>query len=120
MELELRFADGRLQGEGRDYVGWFVMHGRYETESGEVTIDKQYIDAHDVVYSGYNEGKGIWGTWAIPLLDRGGFHIWPRDMPDPTLWRLAAEVDAPVVVIPELTLDELVPAGLDLAEPVGW
>jgi hypothetical protein len=31
-----------------------------------------------VFYRGFREGKGIWGTWEIAILSRGGFHIWPR------------------------------------------
>lgn len=33
--------------------------------------------AHDVFYKGFREGKGIWGTWEIRKVGRGGFHIWP-------------------------------------------
>jgi hypothetical protein len=31
-----------------------------------------------VAYRGFREGKGIWGTWEITVLNRGGFHIWPK------------------------------------------
>jgi hypothetical protein len=97
MELHLTFRQGVMTGEGRDWVGPFVMRGRYETESGKCWWSKRYLGRHDVAYQGYNEGKGIWGVWEItvpPL--HGGFHIWPVAMGDPTQARLAAEAEVPV------------------------
>src|SRR5579864_8655850 len=84
MELRLTFRGGSLSGEGRDWVGHFVVRGRYDLADGKCHWTKRYLGMHDVFYRGYNEGKGIWGTWEIPELGRGGFHIWPEGMGDPT------------------------------------
>lgn len=83
MELELTFRQGRLTGNGRDWVGEFTMDGTYDLDDGKCTIAKQYLGRHCVDYRGYNEGKGIWGTWEIPSFGSGGFHIWPTDFGEP-------------------------------------
>lgn len=77
MELDLTFRDGRITGAGRDGVGAFTIAGRYDTADGVCHWTKSY-PFHDVRYRGFAEGKGIWGTWEIPPLDRDGFHIWPK------------------------------------------
>jgi hypothetical protein len=102
MELRLKFRGGLLAGEGRDIVGEFVVSGQYDVADGRCSWTKTYRGKHDVSYSGFNEGKGIWGTWEIPprpplnIRLRGGFHIWPEGMGDPTNSSLAAEADLPV------------------------
>ena len=96
MELRLTFRSGTLTGEGRDWVGLFVVRGRYELDNGRCYWTKRYLGKHDVFYRGYNEGKGIWGTWEIPSFGRGGFHIWPENMGDPTQPTLSEEADLPV------------------------
>lgn len=78
MELDLQFADGGMTGAGADDVGRFLIKGRYDAQSLECHWNKHYVGAHDVSYRGFREGKGIWGTWEIGLMGRGGFHIWPR------------------------------------------
>ena len=78
MELNLTFAEGRMSGDGADDIGRFLIRGRYDAASGECYWTKSYLGAHDVFYRGFREGKGIWGTWEITILDHGGFHIWPR------------------------------------------
>lgn len=103
MELRLTFRSGEMTGEGRDWVGDFVVRGRYAIEDGKCYWTKRYVGKHDVFYKGYNEGKGIWGTWEIPPSQgdsgwHGGFHIWPEGMGDPTRPALAAEADLPVEV----------------------
>jgi hypothetical protein len=100
MELELTFSDGSLRGDGRDWVGKFLMRGRYDVETGKCSWNKRYVGKHDIAYQGYNEGKGIWGFWEDPLssTNRGGFHIWPVAMGDPTQGRLAEAADAPETV----------------------
>ena len=82
MELSLEFQDGRMFGDGVDYVGPFVIQGRYDLEDGKCSWTKQYLHRHAVYYAGYNEGKGIWGMWDIPQVWTGGFHIWPEGMAD--------------------------------------
>lgn len=95
MELHLTFSQGGLKGEGRDWVGRFVVRGRYSTADGKCHWTKRYLGKHDVFYRGFNEGKGIWGVWEIADLGRGGFHIWPEGMPDPTQRHLTAEAEPP-------------------------
>ncbi len=124
MEMRISFQNGALVGEGRDWVGNFTMRGRYFVEDGKAYWTKRYAGKHDVFYQGFNEGKGIWGTWEIAKSKsghsyRGGFHIWPEAMPDPTTNHLAAEADIPTEatetkpVEVEKHEEELVPAGTD-------
>jgi hypothetical protein len=78
MDLHLTFANGLLNGDGSDDIGPFLIKGRYDEKTRECYWTKTYLGAHDVFYKGFREGKGIWGTWEITILDHGGFHIWPR------------------------------------------
>ncbi len=78
MDLHLTFAQGRLNGEGTDDIGQFIIRGRYDSGTRECYWTKTYIGSHDVFYRGFREGKGIWGTWEITIQFHGGFHIWPR------------------------------------------
>jgi hypothetical protein len=100
MDLNLTFAEGTIRGDGRDWVGAFLIRGRYDVESGKCHWTKRYVGKHDIAYQGFNEGKGIWGTWEwTPMPShRGGFHIWPLAMGDPTVSRLAEEADEPETV----------------------
>ncbi len=104
MELHLTFLQGTLSGEGRDWVGSFVIRGRYHLADGKCHWTKKYLGKHDVFYQGFNEGKGIWGTWEIPAAQnggqvwRGGFHIWPESLGDPTRPELSEEADLPIRV----------------------
>jgi hypothetical protein len=104
MELQLTFRDGVIKGEGRDRVGEFLITGRYDIADGKCHWNKRYIGRHDVYYEGFNESKGIWGTWTIPMstiisnLNRGGFHVWPKAMGDQSTDRLHEEADIPVLV----------------------
>jgi hypothetical protein len=106
MELHLTFQAGTLTGEGRDWVGKFIFRGRYSTADGKCHWTKRYLGQHDVYYQGYNEGKGIWGTWEIHhdglVADRGGFHIWPKGMADPTQQHLTAAAPVPEPVSEEV------------------
>lgn len=100
MEMRLNFCAGIITGEGRDRVGSFIVHGRYDLADGRCRWHKRYQGKHDVYYQGYNEGKGIWGTWEIPseahLGSRGGFHIWPEGTPNPTGDHLYAAEELPM------------------------
>ncbi len=119
MELRLTFQGGRLTGEGRDWVGDFTLRGQYSVSDGKCYWAKRYRGKHDVHYQGYNEGKGIWGVWEIPpeqnhgFLSRGGFHIWPEGMPDPTGQEMVEEADLPIHVD---ATRELVPIGAEKTE----
>ncbi|HEX3151381.1 MAG TPA: hypothetical protein VHR66_25100 [Gemmataceae bacterium] len=113
MELLLTFAVGRMSGEGRDRVGKFTIEGSYEVTDGKCDFVKRYVKRHAVRYHGFNESKGIWGTWEMNWAGAtatGGFHIWPEGMGDPTQPTLAEEADVPVepFAIPE-GVPELVP-----------
>jgi hypothetical protein len=101
MELRLTFHDGVMEGEGRDWVGSFLIRGRYSIADGRCHWTKRYLGKHDVFYKGFNEGKGIWGTWEIPPVtipgfQNGGFHIWPEGQPDPTGSHLTEAAEVPV------------------------
>ena len=87
-----------MTGEGRDSIGAFLIRGRYSVDDGKCHWTKKYVGKHDVAYHGYNEGKGIWGIWEIPPSWRGGFHIWPLAMGDPTLNKLAEAADQPLEI----------------------
>jgi hypothetical protein len=113
MELRLQFRQGVIDGEGRDWVGEFLISGRYTLDDGKCHWTKSYLGRHDVYYKGYNEGKGIWGTWEIPPNENsglhwtGGFYIWPEGMPDPTQQTLSEEADIPI------TVEEVILAGAE-------
>ena len=118
MELRLTFRRGEVTGEGRDWVGAFIVRGRYDTADGRCHWSKRYVGKHDVFYNGFNEGKGIWGTWEIPASreyprQHGGFHIWPEGMADPTGQHLTEAADVPIHVeeFEESKTPELVPVG---------
>ena len=64
--FRLRFADGRVAGDGRDVVGRFTVAGEYDPASGRITFVKQYLGKHRVAYVGRPDGEGsIAGTWSI-------------------------------------------------------
>jgi hypothetical protein len=103
MELRLHFRAGTLTGEGRDWVGPFIIRGRYDVADGRCHWQKRYLAKHDVFYKGFNEGKGIWGVWEMPTevqpdIRSGGFHIWPEGMPDPTQPALSEQADLPLEI----------------------
>src|SRR3954454_364685 len=112
MEILLTFAGGRMSGEGRDRVGKFTFEGSYDVADGKCAWVKRYVGKHAVRYKGFNEGKGIWGTWEMfwgAFAFSGVFHIWPEGMADPSQPRLTEEADVPVEpVVPERE-PELVP-----------
>lgn len=101
MDLTLSFSDGRITGDGADAIGLFVIDGTYDAVGGECGWRKSYVGAHEVIYRGFREGKGIWGTWEIEREWRGGFQIWP-------LGDLEAE---------ELELEEEEPIGFSAGLP---
>jgi hypothetical protein len=110
MELRLTFQNGAMTGEGRDRVGEFLVKGQYNLADGKCHWTKKYIGKHDVFYKGFNEGKGIWGVWEIGQVARGGFHIWPEGLDDPTDEYLVAAADLPA---PQ---EELVEAGASVVD----
>jgi hypothetical protein len=77
--LTLRFADGRIDGEGRDCIGVFTFEGEYDAE-GSVELVKQYLAKHAVLYLGRYDGEGtIFGRWTIGNLWWGPFALSPVD-----------------------------------------
>src|SRR5947207_1821814 len=75
----LRFADGSVNGEGRDMVGPFNFSGTYDEATGQVVMVKQYLGKHQVLYVGQPDGEGsIQGTWSIGRHDTGSFLLRPR------------------------------------------
>jgi hypothetical protein len=99
MELRLTFRSGTLRGDGHDWVGAFTMDGHYDLGDGRCWWTKRYVGKHVVTYAGHNEGRGIWGVWEIQSADRGGFHIWPAGMGDPTREALTEAEEAPVEAV---------------------
>ena len=100
-EVYLRFADGKVSGFGSDWVGEFSFRGTYDLKTGRVALRKDYVGSHTVRYDGQNENDGqwLWGIWTLRDVlgsDRGGFHLWPKGVNDPTQPKLEAEADAPV------------------------
>jgi len=98
MDLDLTFADGRMNGDGNDDVGRFRINGQYDARTLECSWTKTYPGAHSVFYRGFREGKGIWGTWEISVQHHGGFNIWPRRLGAGDTEFAAAEIKKPVEV----------------------
>ena len=62
----------------------FTFNGTYDLADGKCEWVKQYVSAHGVDYHGFNEGKGIWGTWDFhsqdstsPVDSTSGQMAWP-------------------------------------------
>ncbi|HLW68163.1 MAG TPA: hypothetical protein VKS79_22795 [Gemmataceae bacterium] len=115
-DLQLTFASGTMRGTGRDLVGLFTIDGRYDVADGKCIWTKRYLGKHDVYYTGYNEGKGIWGTWDIPnhlgIPWKSGFHIWPEGMGDPSQPKLAEEAEPPIGLEEEQEVEVGEPVGI--------
>lgn len=78
-DLRLEITAERITGSGIDTEGPFVISGRLHPD-GRVNCVKTYpsIDyLHDVLYAGFADHNGIWGTWTIPPFAHGSFRIWP-------------------------------------------
>ncbi|MBN9120999.1 MAG: hypothetical protein J0I06_17920 [Planctomycetes bacterium] len=74
----LRFADGKVRGDGRDMVGRFTFSGVYSETTGAVRMVKHYLGKHVVLYVGQPDGEGsIQGTWSIGHYDTGSFLLRP-------------------------------------------
>jgi hypothetical protein len=100
-ELKLSFLHGVMAGTGRDFVGPFTVRGKYDLSDGKCYWTKRYVRKHDVFYSGFNEGRGIWGTWEILESygkTTGGFHIWPEAIGDPSQDTLTEEAELPAPI----------------------
>lgn len=82
MDLHFTFAAGRLSGWGHDALGHFVVHGRYDLATGQVTFEKLIINKHLVNYLGQCRAGMIAGRWSIPHDDQGPFRVWPKALGD--------------------------------------
>ncbi len=81
--VEFRCSEGRITGEGTDWVGPFTVDGWFDPATGDCGWTKQYLGKHAVLYRGVSDHHGIWGVWEINrwsglYVDRGGFHLWPQ------------------------------------------
>ncbi len=95
MDLQLEFSAGVMTGAGSDNIGYFLIDGSYDPVTKECHWIKSYPKSHDVLYRGFREGVGIWGTWEIPPGCRGGFHIWPRKFPEEKSDTETASLESP-------------------------
>ena len=68
--------NGEIHGKGKDQVGRFVINGIYlTTPTTDVQFVKQYLNMHNVLYSGKVNEKIITGRWEIyysPTMSDGG------------------------------------------------
>lgn len=76
MRLDLKFAASRMMGDGDDEVGYFVINGKYDGETGACGWTKTYPKRHQVLYDGKGTGNRIAGTWILPGDRSGRFLIW--------------------------------------------
>lgn len=76
--LVFRLSEGLIEGEGTDIVGAFTFSGQYDSD-GFVTMVKQYVGQHQVLYQGRYDGEGtISGLWSIGQWDSGAFALRPE------------------------------------------
>ncbi|MDA8563652.1 hypothetical protein N9L06_04280 [Mariniblastus sp.] len=95
MHLYLQFEDGKVSGEGTDYVGPWTAAGEYDSQSGVCSWVKNYVGKHRVFYGGTYGAKGIVGEWSISGGLNGPFHIWPRTMGDMNELYLTEDLTVP-------------------------
>ena len=63
-DLRLQYANGLVEGRGKDVVGAFQIHGSVNATTA--SLIKQYDDAHEVTYHGMRDGEGaFFGRWSI-------------------------------------------------------
>ena len=108
MDLTLKFRAGRIKGEGIDRFGEFSISGKYDLESGRVLMAKHSTTYRAMRLKGWAEKqhRGIWGIWEIKDEMTGGFHIWPKEEPNPTGVPIVADVALPVGQEADQVLEE--------------
>jgi hypothetical protein len=75
MRLTLRLGEGQIDGEGDDCIGRFTFRGGYN-ERGHVTMVKQYVGKHRLLYEGSYDGEGtIFGRWTFSPTWTGPFAL---------------------------------------------
>jgi hypothetical protein len=93
-DLVLRFDGGLVEGEGVDVIGRFTFLGEYDSQ-GSVTLVKQYLGKHAVLYNGRHDGEGtIYGRWSIGEEWSGPFALRPT--------RFEVPADAPILSVSAL------------------
>ena len=93
--MTLRFFEGNVEGEGQDCVGRFIFAGTY-SESGELSMIKQYLGRHCVMYHGHVEGEGtIVGQWSFGPFGGGPFALMPviENVDDLPITRIVPQQD---------------------------
>lgn len=78
MDFTLNFQNNQVNGSGSDDIGGFRWLGTYDTVELRCPMTKHYYARHKVIYDGYVDENGIWGTWTIADFGKGGFHLWPK------------------------------------------
>jgi hypothetical protein len=74
-DLELHFGGGVIEGQGRDCIGPFTFGGTYDVD-GSVTMTKQYLGRHSVLYQGTYDGEGtVFGRWSVGQFWSGPFAL---------------------------------------------
>lgn len=74
-DVVLAIREGVVAGQGRDCVGRFTFQGTWDSQ-GVVSMMKQYVRKHQVLYQGQYDGEGtIFGHWSIALFDSGEFML---------------------------------------------
>lgn len=74
-KLTISFAGGRVAGHGQDQYGPFIVLGSFNASEGECQWTKTYSPERMVVYRGFSDADGIWGTWEIEGVRGGGFQL---------------------------------------------
>eukprot|EP00741_Cyanophora_paradoxa_P019354 tig00021127_g18682.t1 len=101
MDIQLTIAGSEVKGTGSDSVGTFKLDGRYDSESGDVKMNKTYHEGetmlHTLRYEGHMVGgRRIVGTWKQVDVEShvGPFQLWdvqaasePLPSPRPVRWR---------------------------------
>jgi hypothetical protein len=94
MRLTLIFStDGKLQGEGTDDIGPFVIRGVFNGDFNACAWTKSYVGAHSVQYHGLYDGRSICGDWSLIMMT-GGFWIWPRAFKESGAESIQEEIDS--------------------------
>ncbi len=108
MDLRLEITTGRIAGTGIDPVGRFLIAGRVHDDR-RVNWVKTYPESHDVLYAGFADHNGIWGTWSIRNDSNGGFRIWPAQWGEGFARKMAESVTVDVEEsVPDAVAGELI------------
>ena len=117
MEIRLTFRKGELRGEGRDWGGESLFRGRSEVETGKCLVEQTvYAASTPFITRDTTKGKVFGGCgqeWLPQPHHRGGYHIWPVAMGDPTEQRLAEALEEPNTILDTSTL-EVAGVGVDV------